>query len=375
MPAALISAWPRIAERLDSAPLGAFPTPVQRMEGLERELGAGPLYVKRDDLSSPVYGGNKVRTLEVLFGLARAAGAREIVAVGPYGSNQAVATALHAPRFGLSAHAVLFAQPASHAALDNLRALLARVEGHVALPHWSFVPAAIWQARRPGRFVMPPGGATPQGALGYVAAGLELAEQIARAELPAPRAIYLPVGSTCTSAGLLVGLVHAARRGLLPGQVPRVVAVRVTPWPVTSRLRILSLAVRSSRRLAELVEDRSLELSSAELGRHLEIDGRELGPGYGIATAFGHEALSLFARTEGLALEPTYSAKAAAAFVRAARERREGPLLFWSTKSSAALPAVASEQLGLAAPRLLAWIRDCEGWLARASVSARDASA
>jgi D-cysteine desulfhydrase len=374
MPLSLVLAWPRVAERLVSAPLGAFPTPVQRAECLERELEAGPLYVKRDDLSSPVYGGNKVRTLEVLFGLARAAGAREIVAVGPYGSNQAIATALHASRFGLLAHAILFAQPASRAALDNLRALLPRVEGHVALPHWSFVPAAIWQARRPGRFVMAPGGATPHGALGYVAAGLELAQQIARAELPAPRAIYVPVGSTCTSAGLLVGLVHAARLGLLPGRVPRVVAVRVTPWPVTSRLRILSLAVRSSRRLAELAEERSLELSSSELGPHLSVEGGELGPGYGIATAFGLEALSLFARTEGLVLEPTYSAKAAAAFVRAARERHEGPLLFWSTKSSAALPKVAPEELTCAAPRLLSWIRECERRLARAEPSAADAS-
>jgi 1-aminocyclopropane-1-carboxylate deaminase/D-cysteine desulfhydrase-like pyridoxal-dependent ACC family enzyme len=364
MLAPLVSAWPRIAERLLSAPLGEFPTPVTRAARLERELGAGPLYIKRDDLSSSVYGGNKVRTLEVLFGAARAAGAREIVAVGPYGSNQAVATALHAPRFGLHAHAILFAQPASRAALDNLRVLLSHVEGHVALPHWSFVPAAIWSARGPGRFVMPPGGATPHGALGYVAAGLELAEQIARAELPVPRAIYLPVGSTCTCAGLLVGLMHGARLGLLPGALPRVVAVRVTPWPVTSRLRILSLAVQSSRRLAELAENRSLELSRAELGPHLELDGRELGSGYGFATPSGLDAISLFERNEGLVLDSIYSAKAAAAFVRGARDGREGPLLFWSTKSSAALPLAAPEHLTRATPRLAAWIRECERRLA-----------
>lgn len=211
---------------------------------------------------------------------------------------------------------------------------------------------------------MAPGGATPDGALGYVAAGLELAEQVARGELPAPRAIYVPVGSTCTVAGLLVGLLHSARLGLGPSVPPRVVAVRVTPWPVTSRVRILSLAVRSSRRLAALAEDRSLELSSAELGKHLELDGRELGPGYGFATSAGLEALEHFRILEGLALDPTYSAKAAAGFVRAARERRDGPLLFWSTKSSAPLPELGPEALASAAPRLRSWIRNCERSLA-----------
>ena len=142
------------------------------------------------------------------------------------------------------------------------------------------------------------------------------------------------------------------------------VAVRVTPWPVTSRLRILSLAVQSSRRLAELAENRSLELSRAELGPHLELDGRELGSGYGFATPSGFDAISLFERNEGLVLDSIYSAKAAAAFVRGARDGREGPLLFWSTKSSAALPLASPEHLIRATPRLAAWIRECERRLA-----------
>jgi 1-aminocyclopropane-1-carboxylate deaminase/D-cysteine desulfhydrase-like pyridoxal-dependent ACC family enzyme len=355
MPASLVFAWPRLGERLAQAPLGAFPTPVERLERLERELDCGPLYVKRDDLSSSLYGGNKVRTLEVLFGLARADGAREIIAVGPYGSNHAVATALHAPRFGLVAGAILFAQPPSLAALENLRVIAARCPTQVALAHWALVPAAIWRARQKARFVMAPGGATPDGALGYVAAGLELAAQIGRGELAPPREIYVPVGSTCTSAGLLVGLVHGARLGLGPSVPPRVVAVRITPWPVTSRLRILGLAVRASRRLAQLSGE-NLTLSSAELGKYLTVDGRELGPGYGFATSSGLAASQLLARCQGLSVDLTYSAKAAAAFVRAAREKCEGPLLFWATKSSAPLPEVASHELTQAAPRLLAWL-------------------
>ena len=359
MLARLVAAWPRVGERLASAPLGAFPTPVRRAAGLEQELRAGPLYVKRDDLSSPIYGGNKIRSLELLFGVARARGAREIVAVGPYGSNQAVATVLHAPSVGLLASAILFAQPVSRAALANLRVTLAHSEDVVALPHWALVPAAMWKARDPKRFVMPPGGATADGALGYVAAGLELAQQIASGEMQAPSAVYVPVGSACTSAGLLLGLSYAGRLGLLASGSPRVVAVRVTPWPVTSRLRILSLAVRCSRRLSELAGEPELELSNAELGPHLEVDGRELGRGYGFPTARGLEALSRMERCEGLTLDPIYSGKAAAAFVRDARAGREGPLLFWATKSSAALPEVPAGPARC--PSIVSgWIRDGE---------------
>src|SRR5262245_12751449 len=111
MTAPLFNAWPALRSRIDAVGLGELPTPVERLDALERALGAGPLYVKRDDLSSPIYGGNKVRTLEVLFGIARARGFRTITAVGAFGSNHAVATALHAGRAELSPHAILFPQP------------------------------------------------------------------------------------------------------------------------------------------------------------------------------------------------------------------------------------------------------------------------
>jgi len=124
---------------------------------------------------------------------------------------------------------------------------------------------------------------------------------------------------------------------------------------VTSRLRILGLAARTSQRLAELAGER-LSLSRAELGKYLRVDGNELGPGYGFATDAGRRASELLARSAELRVDSTYSAKAAAAFVRAAREKREGPLLFWSTKSSAPLPEIGSHELEHAAPRLLAWM-------------------
>lgn len=103
----------------DWVELGDFPTRVDRVA-----LPRGELYVKRDDLSSPVYGGNKVRTLETLFGQALAEGATRIYSTGAFGSNHATATVLHAPRAGLEAGVILFPQPESAAALENLQVIL-----------------------------------------------------------------------------------------------------------------------------------------------------------------------------------------------------------------------------------------------------------
>jgi D-cysteine desulfhydrase len=362
MPLPLFQAFPALEGRLDPVALGEFPTRVERVGKLERALDStAPLFVKRDDLTSPIYGGNKVRTLEVLFGLARASSFRHITAVGAFGSNHAVATALHAARAGLEPRAILFPQPISRAALENLRVTAARASELLALRHWSVVPYAMWRARRRRSYVMAPGGATPEGALGYVAAALELAAQVAAGELEAPRQVRIGVGSTCTTAGLLVGFELATRLGLGFTRVPGVVAVRVTPWPVTSRFRILSLAVRTSALLAELCEDPTLRLRERELGPRLIVDGEELGAGYGKPTSRGLEAIELFRATSGITLDTTYSAKAAASFVRAARAGAVGPLLFWSTKSSAPLPAIQPAELEHLPPHVKRWLSSPPG--------------
>ncbi|HTQ03135.1 MAG TPA: pyridoxal-phosphate dependent enzyme [Polyangiaceae bacterium] len=352
----LLHTWPSLRERLDAAALGDFPTPIERLSTLERELAAGPLYVKRDDRSALAYGGNKVRTLEVLFGRARAEGAREIIATGAFGSNHAVATVLHARRAGLAPGAVLFPQPHSAAAHENFRVTLAHAERLVIVPHWSCVPYGMWRARGAERSVMAPGGATPLGALGYVAAALELAAQVERGELTAPRRIVVGVGSTCTSAGLLVGLAHAARLGFGFRRAPELVSVRVAPWPVTSRFRILGLAVRASRLLADLANDASLSLTRAELAPCLRVDGAELGAGFGKPSPGGRAAIELFRAQAGFELDTTYSGKAAAGFLAAARRDPEGPSLFWSTKSTRPLPSVTDAELERAPRAALRWL-------------------
>jgi D-cysteine desulfhydrase len=374
---ALFELVPALSERVPLCLLGALPTPVDAVPELEAAAGArrGSVYFKRDDLSSSAFGGNKVRTLEIFFGAAQKAGATHVFSTGSFGSNHAVATAVHAPRVGLRAGAILYPQPPSVSALENARAIGGLAERFVALPHWSALPGGVALTTRHEErlghrpFVMPPGGATPLGALGYVSAALELAMQIDRGALPHPARVVVPGGSGCTTAGLLVGFALAARLGIAFSEgaarrAPELLSVRVTPWPVTSHYRLVRLALRTSRLVAALANDGALALSRDVLARHLRVDGRFLGRGYGYATDDGAQAIALFRRAGGPALDTVYSGKAAAGLLCSLRERDDGPVLFWATSSSAPPPSL---RLPAQAPRrLVRWVEATERALAAA---------
>src|SRR5438477_567467 len=79
-----------------------------------------------------------------------------------------------------------------------------------------------------------------------------LADQIAAHDAPPPARIVLPVGSTCTTAGLLAGLLLAQAIGVWRWPLPIVHGVRVTPWPITSRVRTADLARRTLVRVERL---------------------------------------------------------------------------------------------------------------------------
>lgn len=332
--AAIFRALPRLSGGVPWAPLGVFPTPVEPLDGVAAEL-----WVKRDDVSGPRYGGNKVRTLEALFGQAQAAGATRIWATGAVGSNHALATVLYARDAGFEPGVMLFPQPASACARENLVATLGQRPAVRALWSWASVPFAIVsERRRRGSYVMVPGGATPVGALGYVSAALEVAFQIAAGELPEPRRVVVGVGSTCTSAGLLAGFTIAARIGLL-ATPPLVVGVRVTPWPVTSAFRVVGLAVRTAALVAELAGDARLAASRGELAGRLRVVGGFIGRGYGYPTEAGRAAAEIFRAAGGPPLDSCYSAKVGAGLLAPRGGLTDGPTLFWATKSSRPLPA------------------------------------
>ena len=221
---ALARRLPRLAAQIPWVALGDWPTPIEAVR-----VDGGVVWVKDEGRSNARYGGNKIRTLEVWLGHARARGARRVWAIGAYGSNHAIATLLHAPTAGLEAGAILFPQPASEWAIENCGALLATGAPIIGLHHLAEVPlAALRVARDRHAIVMPPGGATPTGTLGALSAAFELAEQVDAGACAPPRRIVLAIGSTCTTAGLLAGLALAHAVGAWRWPVPIVHGVRVT---------------------------------------------------------------------------------------------------------------------------------------------------
>jgi D-cysteine desulfhydrase len=314
--------YPELIERLPCERLVDGPTPVEAAPG----LGPG-IWVKRDDRTSTIYGGNKVRKLELLLADARARGRRAILTVGATGSNHVIATALHARALGFAAtHAVLFPQAPGPDVERKRRACAAAGVAAARVPARLLVPAgAAWEAARTllrgeGRpYLIGPGGSSPLGALGYVAAAFELAAQVRAGACPAPEEIWVPLGSGGTAAGLLVGL-------RLAGLAARLHAVRVVEPPWASAGAVALLARRTAALLGRLGIDlppRARRYRAADL----ELVGDQLGAGYGRPTPAGADACARAAGA-GLILDTTYSGKTLAGLL--ARPGR-GPRLFWLT--------------------------------------------
>lgn len=303
------------------AHLGSFPTPVERVT-----VAGTPLWIKRDDDSSALYGGNKVRKLEHLLGAARAEGKRRILTLGAAGSHQVVATAIYGKREGFVVEAVLVPQPSSDHARDNLRVAIAEGLVPVVASSWPSAPARVATRLGADAYFVPLGGSSALGSLGFVSAARELADQISAGLLPEPDVIVVAMGSGGTAAGLAAGLEWVGLRS-------RIVAVAISQ-PVS----VLSVM---ARRLAKKTAER-IGLSRAAVRRavdRIEVDRRWVGRGYGIATNEGAHAARDAARA-GIVLDATYTAKAFACALDRVRGRPDQNVLFWHTLSTAPMTAL-----------------------------------
>lgn len=302
-------------------PLGQFPTPVTRLE-----LPSGvPFFAKRDDLTSTLYGGNKVRKLGFVFGALRRDGLRRLGTVGAIGSHHCLATALHGDAHGFEVDIRHIPQPPTAHVRDNLLALsstparLALSPGPVSVALRLAIDAAV---KTGWRFVAA-GGSNPVGTLGYIDAACELLDQIDAGELPTPGRIFVPVGSGGTLAGLLAGFRLAGR------DIP-ICGVRVVPGPWVSERSVARLANRALRLIRRA--DSSVSCRPLHAG-DVTLDDRQLGPGYGFATPAAVEA-ARYMRALSLPSDLTYTAKTFAAVL--ARDGA-GPALFWETLNGASL--------------------------------------
>ena len=331
----LFERYPTLAEKIPRLSFGEFPTPVERLVGISRRLERDDLYIKRDDLTSRVYGGNKVRKLELLLADALRQGTLRVITSGGAGSNHALATAIYGEKAGLKTALMLFRQPNSYSVRHNLMMNLASgaelIHHDTYQEHTQAFEKTVRQyesADGKAPYVIPLGGSCPMGAIGYVNAGLELAAQISAGELPPPSRIYLALGTMGTAMGLLLGLKAA-------GVKTNLQAVRAVPTYVASIDKCHLLFDQTKELLREM--DPSFPSCTLE-PEDLTLRQEYFGEKYGLFTPEAVAAARLLRESDGTILDGTYTGKAGAAFLADIRSNSDGPVIFWNTKNSRPLP-------------------------------------
>lgn len=293
-----------------------LPTPIRPLRAI-----APHLYIKEDNLSGPIYGGNKIRKLEFLLGEAIAEERKSVITYGAVGSNHALATAVCCRELGLRAISILAPQPANEHLRKNLLMQYATgAELHLCPAYTDFPETTKKVAERCTQedgiapYIIPTGGTNATGALGFVNAAFEMAEQMQ------PDVIYIPMGTGGTLAGLLVGL-------KLAGLKTRVEAIRVVEPAFRNKNHVKKLC-------GELCE--KIDIDSVAEDFEITIRDEFFGEDYGIPTNEGREAVALFSVKEKIYLENTYTGKTAAALLH---DLRSGALddqtvLYWNTLNS-----------------------------------------
>lgn len=298
--------------------LAATPTPLHRSPGLEHALGAGPIWLKRDDLTGLAVAGNKARPLEYLLGDALAQDADILVATGSTHSNFCAAAALAARLAGLDCEIVHSGERPAELPL-TLRLSLATGARLRFTPEATradlddAVRRRADELRQAGRrpYAVPRGGATAVGGVGFALAAEELTKQCAEAGIDRGT-IVIPTGSGGTQAGLLAG---RSRSGL----PLRIVGASVSRPAIEARSRVRQLAAQCAQLLGVPEPDAD------------DVDVRDaVGDGFGIASATDRDSARIALTTAGLLLDDTYGAKAMTV-LRALTGEDEGPFVFWCT--------------------------------------------
>ena len=287
------------------------PTPLHPAPRLSRELGV-PILLKRDDLTGLGLGGNKLRGLEYILADLREQGCDCLVTGAGPQSNWTLLAALACLRCQVDPHVVCYGEGAPGEGNMRLHRWLGTDLRFTGDPDRASVDAAMsavvaeLQAQGKHPYLVPRGGATPLGALGYLRASVELAAQLATlGERPA--GLWLATGSGGTQAGLVAG-------AALAGASYRVRGVAVSRPADETRDRVRSLAAGAA---ALAGGDRArVRIAAPDV-----LDGW-IGPGYGVPSPEGQQAARLVAMTEGVFLDDTFGAKAMAALIAKCRAGR-----------------------------------------------------
>ncbi len=307
-------------------------TPIEKLDKLSRHLGGPEIWIKRDDLTGLAGGGNKTRKLEFLVADAIAKGADTLITVGAVQSNHCRLTLAAAAREGLKCRLVLEQRVAGSynpaASGNNFLFDLLGAESITVVDAGTDLAAAMQSAaddlagRGRKGYVIPGGGSNPLGALGYVVCAREILHQSLDMGI-AFDDIVVASGSAGTHAGLLVGLNTANARIALTG-------VNVRRPRAEQEGNVHKLAVETAR-FAGWPEPPRTSVTALD---------EWVGPGYSLPTDEMVEAVRLFARMEGVLLDPVYTGKAAAGLIGLIRRghfKQDSKILFVHTGGAPSL--------------------------------------
>lgn len=325
--------YPVLEKAIPWIELADLPTPVEALATDSSPVGAD-LWIKRDDKSSPIYGGNKVRKLEFVLAQARQQNRKELLTFGGVGTNHGVATALFCQQLAIRCKILLFDQPVTENVQDNLK-LMQRFgadlhyQGSLFRTVLSFYRQKL--LRKNNAYYLFAGGSNLAGCIGFVNAAFELKQQIEEGLTPEPDLIYCPVGSNSTAAGLALGC-------QLAGLKSRVVGVRVAPaylgiFPACTPGTIKALM----RQTHKFMKKQDSSIPDVDLS-NMELEDNFYGSGYGHPLPAARNATEVFAR-HGVVLEPTYTAKTAAAVLQKRAMHAGKTILYWHTYNSADMSA------------------------------------
>jgi D-cysteine desulfhydrase family pyridoxal phosphate-dependent enzyme len=309
-----------------------IPTPIEELPRLSTALGGPRLLVKRDDQTGLAFGGNKTRKLEFLVAEALEQGAKMLISAGAIQSNHCRQTAAAAAKFGLECTLVLTGdmpqQPSANILLDQLFGarivnVLDRKDRDRILQE-TFDKATA-EGKKP--YLVPYGGSSSTGALGYAFAMEELMGQLADERTRSSDNVDWIIFGT-SSGGTHAGLVLGQRLFGFKGKVLGISIDEPVEW---LQKNVSALATSASERLGERIEFAPADVSAnADYCR----------AGYGVLTDAEREAVHLFARHEGLLLDPVYTGRAAAGLIDLIRKgffKKEETVLFWHTGGQPAL--------------------------------------
>ena len=326
----LFQEFPGLEKAMPLVELANLPTPVEHTQlVLESAKKINNLWIKRDDKTSSLYGGNKVRKMEFIVGDILNRRIKKVFTFGGTGTNHGLATSLYCRLYGVDCTIFLFDQPLTpgvEANLGLMKNMGATLKFRGSLLNTALHYYAYQFMSRSNAYFLPAGGSNVLGCIAFVNAAFELRDQINRGETDEPDYIYCPVGSSGTLAGLTLGC-------QLAGLKSQVVGVRVAPShlgviPICTQGTITALIKKTYAYLKKMDANiPDIELTEAQL-----LDSY-YGPGYGSSTPEADDAIKYFG-SAGVTLETTYTAKAAAAVIRSCEDNSDQKVLYWHTFNS-----------------------------------------